>query len=259
MTGFLYHPDNSVGEFWINEYFGYYIVVPMFLGLVCAPIYGITPAFIKTEKIFQRHYTRVVFEFQFLKKFLFISIVFLIGMIIHNLVLPHQYYPFVQFDFRMSAAFMVIVGLVTLGGILRFLTQVRKKEFRFYFAKACCKIMAEKKEDFEKLRYLDLLLESYSRYLHRKLKVIINDLSGIYSIILLKEDDERDQIISEICKFLNTDKMSLARYLSSLYKVPDSKFYSKESLFQQLKLPGTIVVAAVPIIISIIQAINTFF
>jgi hypothetical protein len=256
MAGVLYHPDNSVGEFWVTEIFGYYVVVPVFLSLVCAPIFGIYPAFIKTEKLFQR-YSRVVFEYQFLKKFLFIAIILLIGMIIHNVVLPHEYYSFWEFDNRMFGAFLAIVAFVTLGATLRFVTQVRKKEFRFYFAKTCCKIMAEK-EDFEKLIYLELLLESYNKYLQRKLKVSIKDLSEIYSIILCKEDHERNQIISEVCKVLNTDKMSLANYLLSLYKVPDSKFYSIESLFQQLKLPATIAVTAVPIIISIIQAITTF-
>ena len=91
-----------------------------------------------------------------------------------------------------------------------------KKEFRFYFAKACCKIISEKEKDSEKIKYLELLLESYNKYLQRNLKIAINDLSGIYSIILYKDIQERNQIIDAVCNSLESDKLNLARYLSSL-------------------------------------------
>ena len=249
-VGLLYQPPYGTAEFY--RIAAPYLVIPFILSWF-ALAFGIYPVFIKTEKLFQRGYIKVVFEYQFLKAFLFIVIILIIGVTIYI----RTFFPVDEFDVTLLGAFHFTLLFVTFGGILRFVTQVWKIEFRFYFAKAYCKIMAEKEQDSEKLRYLRLLLESYNNFLQRKLKVTINNLFGIYSIILFKDVQKRNQIINAVCESLNSDKMSLARYLSSLYKVPHSKFYSKESLFLQLKLPGTIVATAVPIIISIIQVITS--
>jgi len=152
--------------------------------------------------------------------------------------------------------FSSILAYIAIAAILRITTQNLKKEFRFYFAKACCKIISGKNDEVKKMKYLFLLLSSYNKYLQRNLKIEINDIKKIYSIILYQDTNQQIQIIESICASLEGDRLKLAKYLSSLQKIPDSEFYIKESLFQQLKIIGVFLAAAVPVIISIIHTIK---
>jgi hypothetical protein len=149
--------------------------------------------------------------------------------------------------------FSSILAYIAIAAILRITTQNLKREFRFYFAKACCKIISGKNDEVEKMKYLFLLLSSYNKYLQRNLKIEINDIKKIYSIILSKETNQQIEIIESICASLEGDRLKLARYLSSLQKIPDSEFYIKVSLFEQLKTIGAFLAAVITIIISIIQ------
>ena len=149
--------------------------------------------------------------------------------------------------------FSSILAYIAIAAILRIITHNFKREFRFYFAKACCKIISGKNDEVEKMKYLFLLLSSYNKYIQRNLRIQINDIKKIYSIILYKDTNQQIEIIESICASLEGDSLKLARYLSSLQKIPDSEFYIKESLFQQLRIIGVFLAAAIPIIISIIQ------
>jgi hypothetical protein len=77
----------------------------------------------------------------------------------------------------------------------------------------------------------------------------------LYTSILLADTKEKDQMIKPICESLEQvgDKLKLAKYLSSTYKVPETDFFVNESIVQRLKVVGTFFAAAIPIIISIIQ------
>jgi hypothetical protein len=232
--------------------FSYIVVASVSLILaVAALIYGIFPLFIKPETLFRKKgYRKGVLEYQFVKKYLFVVIPFYISILIIG-----NFYPPTPEEMNYIFLESIVSKAVIIGGILRFITQVVKGEFRFYFARACCKIISEKENDFEKTKYLRLLLQSYNKYLERNLRITIKDLNEIYSIILYKGVEERSQILNNICNSLEGEKLSLAKYLSSIDNVPDSKFYAKESLIQELKIIGVILVTAIPIIISIIQLI----
>lgn len=149
----------------------------------------------------------------------------------------------------------IILTYVTIAALIRIITQIAKKGYRFYFAKAYCQIISEKRNNFEKIEYLFPLINSYNKYLQRNLKVEINNIKKIYSIILYKDINQQWEIIKSICTTLDGDRLKLAQYLSSLLKIPDSDFYIKKSLFQHLKIIGAFLAAAIPIIISIIQLI----
>jgi hypothetical protein len=117
-------------------------------------------------------------------------------------------------------------------------------------------LITQKKNELEKFKYLILLLKSYNKYLERNLKIEIKDIEKIYSLILNKQNNERNQILNNICNMLEKDRLDLGVYLKSLYNVPESEFYVKESLIKTLKVIGTIIVTAVPIVVSIIQVIS---
>ena len=117
-------------------------------------------------------------------------------------------------------------------------------------------LITQKKNELEKFKYLILLLKSYNKYLERNLKIEIKDIEKIYSLILNKQNNERNQTLNNICNMLEKDRLDLGVYLKSLYNVPESEFYVKESLIKTLKVIGTIIVTAVPIVVSIIQVIS---
>jgi hypothetical protein len=213
--------------------------------------YALKPLFFTTEKLYLKMgYANVIFEHQLIKKLLFvlvplmvIDIMFNEGILFRSVLIDK--YPFLS-------VYLLILDVVAIGALVRIMTQIGKKDFRFYFAKGCCKIISEKEDSLEKLRYLRLLLGSYDKYLRRMIKVGIDE-KKIYSIILYKNVEERSKIINSICDSLEGDKLGLAKYLSSIHKVPDSEFYIQETFLQQLKPIGVILATAIPIIISIIS------
>ena len=263
------------------------IVIPGFIVYVSSWMYGLHPALVRTEKFFsKRGYENVVLEYEFIKKLLFVIIILLAIVLIilySNLFYQNNFLTnktstnntltisdmlrekpslnpsLIVFDMLREKpslnpsliVFSTILTYIAIASILRITTQNLKKEFRFYFAKACCKIILNKNDKVEKMNYLFLLLSSYNKYLQRNLKIEINDIKKIYSIILSKETNQQIEIIESICASLEGDKLKLARYLSSLQKIPDSEFYIKVSLFEQLKPIGAFLAAVITIIISI--------
>jgi hypothetical protein len=132
-------------------------------------------------------------------------------------------------DFYILLRLAILLSFIVLAAFIRIITQVGKEDFRFYFAKGCCKIISEKNDNFEKMKYIFPLLSSYNQYLERHLKIKINDINKIYSLILSKDIKERDQITKSICNSLQGDKLNLAKYLLSLQQIPDSEYYIIES------------------------------
>ena len=255
----------------VNNNFGILLIIfgPIFYPLL---IYSLYPAFVRTEKFFsKRGYENVVLEYKFIKKILLVIIVLItIVLIIFYLIFFYQNNNTLTNNTltnsdRLKEKEGLILSLTLFSGtlgnlasaaILRIITQNLKREFRFYFAKACCKIISGKNDEFEKMKYLFLLLTSYNRYLQRNLKIEINDIKKIYSIILYKDTNQQLEIIKSICASLEGDRLKLARYLSSLQKIPDSEFYVKTSIFEELKLIGAILVAIIPILISSITLLK---
>ena len=249
------------------------IGIPTFIVYISSWIYGLYPAFVRTERFFiKRGYENVVLEYEFIKRLLFVIIILLTIVLIilysnlfyHNNTLTNNTLTILDILREKPSlnssliVFSSILGYIAIAAILRITTQNLKREFRFYFAKACGKIILDKNDEVEKMKYLFLLLSSYNIYLQRNLKIEINDIKKIYSIILHKDTNQQFEIIKSICASLEGDRLQLARYLSSIQKTPDSEFYIKESLFQQFKIIGVFLAAAIPIIISIINTIKIF-
>ena len=148
-----------------------------------------------------------------------------------------------------------VTSMVIIGTFLRYITQVGKREFSFYFARGCCEIIQRVGNDVEKMKYLYLLLESYNKYLRRNIRFEVKDIDKIYSQILYTDNDEKDRIVKTICDSLRGDRLDLAKFLSTVYKVPGHDLFSRESLIQQLKSVGSFLVVVIPIAISITSLI----
>lgn len=248
------------------------IIIPVSIVFFSSWIYGLHPTFIKTEKFFsKRGYDKVVLEYEFVKKLLLVMIILLtIVLIILNSNWFYQKNTLTNNTLTNNTltildmlrekpslnpsliVFSSILTYIAIAAILRITLLNLKKEFRFYFAKGCCKIISANNDNVEKIKYLFLLLSSYNKYLQRNLKIEINDIKKIYSIILSKEINQQNEIIESICTSLEGDKLKLARYLSTIQNIPDSEYYIKVSLFEQLKPIGAFLAAVTTIVISMI-------
>lgn len=87
------------------------------------------------------------------------------------------------------------------------------------------------------------------------MQIQIKDLNRIYAVFVVADSEEKNQMIKSICDSLERDRLALARYFSTAYKVPASELFVRESLAQKLKTVGTVLAATIPIVISIIALI----
>ena len=252
-------------------------------------LYGIIPAFYTTKNFFSLNgYENVVLEYEFLKKLLFVLMLLLISVLVISYSNLFPGYGTLTSGTLTSGTltsgtltsgtltngtltintylksiidnpffyFSSMLTYVTIAAALRFTTLTLRNEFRFYFAKGCSKIILGKNDEIEKMKYLFLLLTSYNKYLERIVKVEITDIKKIYSIILYMDKKERNEILQTICMAIENDKLHLAKVLSSIYKISNSEFFTKKSLFKSLKIIGSILATAIPIIISVWKILN---
>lgn len=239
----------------INSLFEFLYPIPSFYWFVSL-LWGLYPALIKTEKFFiKRGYSNVVFEYIFIKKFLIISIPLMIILHLSFFIEFNNLAKSENFYILLIRQSTILLSSIIYAAFLRIITQIVKKDFRFYLTRGYCEIISNKNDNIEKTKYLFSLLRSYNKYLQRNLKIKINDINKIYSIILSKDIKERDQVTKSLCDSLQVDRLNLAKYLYSFQQIPDSEYYIKESLIQQLKVIGVFLAAAIPIIISVIQSI----
>ncbi|HET7285274.1 MAG TPA: hypothetical protein VFI70_11365 [Nitrososphaeraceae archaeon] len=265
--GYYYFPTLSSSDHNFSSNHTAFITLVSALGCyVIIIIYGVYPITFTSEK-YKKRYHDIASEFEFIKKVLFVSIPILIILTTVDQLFTYfqissylisYYLPYYDLSFAILASSMAVV----IGALLRVSTRIIKKEFRFYLAKGYC-IVALKKEqkedDLDRIKYLFFALDSYNKYLLRKIKFGIKNINKIYSDIIINSDSKKkDEIIKSIYEYLGgEDRLKLATYLSTLYRIPDTEqFFVKESLVQKLRTIGAFLIAAIPIVISIIQLVS---
>lgn len=170
-------------------------------------------------------------------------------------------------DFSLSYNFLI--GLIAipvfagLSGFLMYILITSKKEFRFYFAKTCFTTALNKRDILKQMGYFDKGLKEYNQYLKRHLKYQIKDIEKVFSKVSLMDNDEKTKTVSTISISFETeaDKLKPLKCISSeLMKSEDvESILVPESLKSQLKVIGTFLAAAIPIMISIITLVLTRF
>jgi hypothetical protein len=132
------------------------------------------------------------------------------------------------------------------------------EEFNYYFAKACFKIILEKEDAVEKIRYLILGISYYDKFLRKNLRTRIRDVEEIYSRLLSDPTLDRDkttQLITEA--FESDDKLKAIACLSSiLTDVKKEQFLVKAQFGQGLKNLLSIIM---PILGTVLVAIIGYF
>jgi hypothetical protein len=219
------------------------------------------PPILNTEKLFLKiGYANLVLEFQWLRKslpFIILLSIIIVGVFIVVVIAENtnlDEIPAFGSDVFLWEYFANVVTFVAIGVIIRIISMIVRRDFRFHFVKGCCKIISEREDDLGKIKYLRLSLIYYDKYLKRRIKLGIDE-NKIYSAILNKSYEERSQIMNQMRKSVEGHRLDLANYLSSIHKTPDSEFYVVETAFQKLKAIGAALATAIPIIISIMGLI----
>jgi S-adenosylmethionine:tRNA-ribosyltransferase-isomerase (queuine synthetase) len=126
------------------------------------------------------------------------------------------------------------------------------KEFRYYFAQACIRLMSLERDDISKLHYLFLGLDSYNKYLRRNLNLQFND-TKVYSGIL--GEDSRETIQKIAWSFesdrLETDKWKTLEILCETLESKNN-FFVKQKIGQNVKDWATLLVAIIPVVITLL-------
>jgi hypothetical protein len=116
------------------------------------------------------------------------------------------------------------------------------------------------------MHYFDMGIQEYNKYLKRHLKHQIRDIDKVFSKVSLLNKDAKTDVIQKVYKSFenetktdDTDKLKPLRCISSeLMKSEDiGSVLVPESLNSQLKVIGTFLAAAIPIVISIITLVLT--
>jgi hypothetical protein len=245
--------------------FTMYIIFFIMLG-----IYAPFPIIYSSEQYFKKYgYKNVITDYQRIKKILYISIPIFLSLLIifslrsdewmRNFILLIQYTINVtdlQSDlFRLQ----IILFFIVSSAFLRLYIHIIKKDFRYYFAKACMIIAKEEDKEVDKGRFFMMGLQSYDLYLRRHLDLRIFTLDQIYDKVMTACKETKNNIINSISETFNNDKLEPLRYLSFLYKTKElQQILEKESIQLKLRQLGLFLAGAIPIIISLIQYIPQF-
>jgi hypothetical protein len=148
-----------------------------------------------------------------------------------------------------------LITVIISSVLLRMFSNLAKKDYRFYYAKACFGIVSTKVEKSDKINCIILALNSYNKYLKRNIKLQISNIKDIYSKILIDPAVEKNETIISISKaFESNDKFEpLRNLLNSLDTQNVERFLTEESIWDKTKEIGTFLVAVIPVLISIIE------
>lgn len=223
--------------------------------------YALSPIVFTAERFSKNNYENIANEFEFIKKALFVGLPILVILITISELLTYfkiNGYLLSHYFFLYDAIFAILAASVATvtGCLLRIVVCTAKIEFRFYLARGYCRISSEKQNNFDKIKYLFLSLDSYNKFLVRKTKFGIKSIDRIYSEIMHTDARKNDEMIISINEHLSGDGLDLATYLSKIYKTTETEpFFIREALVQKLKTVAAFLAAAIPIVISIIQFI----
>jgi len=246
-------------------------------GVICAiviihPFYPFI--YPKDDYFKKRGFENMVMEYQYSKKFLYISgplfaisLFFYISSIniipisSHIIPIPSHIQNIFTFLNNSDVLFFLLSIIVMgIGAILKNLCFFLKKDFIYYFSKGCSMIISTTDDESKKLAYLDLLLNSYNKYLEKTIKIKIKDIDKIYqNIIFLYLSEGKDSILLSIQKNVEKDNLSLFRFIST-YILKDLSIDQilinpsfKELFIKRLRQTASILIVAIPLIISIIS------
>jgi hypothetical protein len=132
---------------------------------------------------------------------------------------------------------------------------VISKTFNYYFAKICSGVITGKTPREEKAKYFTIAIESYNKFLKKRLKIKLNEIK-LYSKFFTED------WIQETCfynSFEQKDKLKPLRYLSTYFNNMED-ILMKENSFEKIRDWISPLIALITIIFTILNILmpNTF-
>ncbi len=209
----------------------------------------------------KEYFTDVVLEYECIKKVLWIAIPLLSIIwplsIVYSLVVGSigQYMPvFIQdADAAQHIKLIRLLLWLVVGAVLvKMVSLLMRKEFRFDVARGWVELVSKKKDEVEKMVYLMNGLDSYNKYIRKRLKTSIN-VFQIYSKIIHSPRYERNESIRIIAKTFEIDKLGVLNQLPKDRK--KEQFSGRDALMLQIQQLGTDVGWLISAMIGIIGAV----
>jgi len=149
------------------------------------------------RKYFKKgEYQKGIDEFEYIRQILLVEIPLLFAVILLS-YLPQTNGNYL-IDVTLGQVGVQLIWIV-ISGLLRIGLLIVRKEFRFYFAKGCFNIIPHN-EEFDQMRCLRLGLDSYNKYLRRRVKYQISDniIKQFYSKYIRATSQERNEMINSL-------------------------------------------------------------
>jgi hypothetical protein len=232
-------------------------------------LYPLYPSAFSVEKFFiKRNPENAIIEYEILKKIvyaLFPLFIFAFAYLIGRTMEENPLEFVIKFlgDPIIASLFITIMSVIFFvvgSALLKIISLIARKEFRFYFAKILFRVISKKEDEAEKIRYLVRALNSYNKYVRRSLGLEINDLKKVYSKILSDPTLDKNHSIEELSKaFEDRDKFKTIKCLSKLLKDIDTEhFLAEEPVGKKLEDWATILGTMVSTVAAIIGVLATF-
>jgi hypothetical protein len=268
---------NTVLSYKINQpvmfsLFGYDILpIDMIYILVFA--YGLYPIKYSSEKYFKKRGSEeALVEYHYIKKILYVIVPLLFITVLIDKVFYSVIIEILVRDFPDSNAWDYVYSLFygdyyliafgsnlaysIIAGIIRISIHIGRKDFRFYFAKACFGVVYKSIDNIKKAKYFIMGIRSYDKYLQKNVGVEIKDVDKIYSRVLTSNTaiDQNEVIQSITIAFDNNDKLRPANKLSKMLNTDEIEdFLIEKSLLTKIKDLSLFLATMIPVIIAIIQ------
>jgi hypothetical protein len=211
-------------------------------------MYALGPVTLSSKKYFRQRPENLVVEYEFLKKIMYGGIPLLI---IVMLIFLSTFQPETNFIYALFPGLILIVG----GTLLRFISNVVKKEYRYYYARGCFQILLKEQDSSERMSYFIRGINSYNKYLRRTIKLQIRNINAIYSKIIYDSLlNDRDFILSILAEFQGDDKIKPTKYIANFLNFKNTDDYlTKEPLWDKIKEWGAFLAAIIPVAVSVVQ------
>jgi hypothetical protein len=234
------------------------VIAVMFIGY---PLYTYVYQYFG-RKYNRQYFTDVVLEYDCIKKVLWVAIPLLsiiwplsivyslvVGSIGHYMPVSIQDADAAQYIKLIRLLLWLVVG----AGLVKMVSLLMRKEFRFDVARGWVELVSKKKDEVEKMEYLLNGLDSYNKYIRKRLKTSIN-VFQIYSKIINSPTDERNESIRIIAKAFEIDKLGVLNQLPKEDRKKE-QFSGRDALMLQIQQLGTIVGGLISAMIGIIGAV----
>ncbi len=249
--------------------FNVYITPILLMALLL--LFAVFPAIYPSKKLFRKKGDlNVVIEYEYIRKIFYVSLaVSIISMILFYTFLQKGYSETLnnlKDQYSLSLALLVgavvyllivILPAISTFILIKLLLLHARKQFRFYYAKACFKILNETKSETDKAEYLHLGLDWYNKFVKRVTKSGI-DIETIYSKLISNSQLSNNILLDTITdSFHSGDELKPMRHMLALLSCwKEGATLVKESLKTRIRESSDLLL---PILGVIITIITTFF